>query len=141
MARPMSQRTGAIAPVTYLRVAQHRPRALECRLEDRLVAIPWENVEGIAEYEVVALPEAREPVRGISVVRGKLVLSLGLGACPDGRRRRARGVVLRTTDEPGRWIFEMLACRALFHDLPSIPQVDVPRLASDAVTFLVGRGT
>ncbi len=83
-----------------------RVRALECRLERGSIAIPVEAVGQIVEYEVAPLPLTRGAVRGLGIVNGKLVVSLGVGACDEGRRR-TKGILLRTAEPYGHWAFEV----------------------------------
>ena len=83
-----------------------RVRALECRVESGGIAIPVDAVGQIVEYEVAPLPLARGAVRGLGLVDGALVVSLGMGRCGSGRRR-AKAVLLRTTNGVGHWAFEV----------------------------------
>jgi hypothetical protein len=95
-------------------------RALECRVEHgRSVAIPVEAVGQIVEYEVAPLPLAQGVVRGLGLVDGKLVVSLGVGLRPEGRRR-TKGVLLRTAEASGHWAFEVT-------EIVSFIDVEAPR--------------
>ena len=89
-----------------LSVISHRVRALECRIENGGVAIPVDAVGQIVEYDVAPLPLARGAVRGLGLVDGKIVVSLGMGRVGSGRRR-AKGVLLRTANDTGHWAFEV----------------------------------
>src|SRR5438309_11345433 len=89
-----------------LSATARRLRALECRVENGGIAIPVESVGQIVEYDVAPLPLARGAVRGLGLVDGKLVVSLGIGRCAEGRRH-TKGVLLRTSDATGHWAIEV----------------------------------
>src|SRR4051812_12770226 len=89
-----------------LSATARRVRALECRVESGGIAIPIDAVGQIVEYDVAPLPLARGAVRGLGLVDGKIVVSLGLGRVGVGRRR-AEGVLLRTANDTGHWAFEV----------------------------------
>jgi hypothetical protein len=86
---------------------RRRVRALECRVEAGTIAIPVDAVGQIVEYDVSPLPLARGAVRGLGLVDGKLVVSLGIGRCADGRRH-TKGVLLRTAEASGHWALEVV---------------------------------
>ena len=92
--------------VRPLSAPSHRVRALECRIENGGIAIPVDAVGQIVEYDVAPLPLARGAVRGLGLVDGKIVVSLGFGRIGGGRRR-AKGVLLRTANDSGHWAFEV----------------------------------
>jgi hypothetical protein len=83
-----------------------RVRALECRTESGTFAIAVDAVGQIVEYDVAPLPLARGSVRGLGLVEGRLVVSLGIGPRPEGRRR-TKGLLLRTAKADGHWALEV----------------------------------
>jgi hypothetical protein len=73
------------------------------------VAIPVDAVGQIVEYEVAPLPLARGGVRGLGLIDGKLVVSVGPGrGRPREGRRHVKGVILRTANSTEHWAFEVL---------------------------------
>jgi len=75
---PMSLGNAERLPATVSHAAR-RVRALECRVEGGGVAIPVDAVGQIVEYDVAPLPLARGAVRGLGLVDGMIVVSLGMG--------------------------------------------------------------
>lgn len=89
--------------------ARRRMRALECRVDGGTIALAVEAVGQIVEYDVAPLPLARGAVRGLGLVDGRLVVSLGIGRSASAARRRTKGLLLRTAHEAsGHWALEVL---------------------------------
>ncbi|HEY2516311.1 MAG TPA: hypothetical protein VGI39_35815 [Polyangiaceae bacterium] len=88
--------------------ARRRTRALECRVDGGTIALSVEAVGQIVEYDVAPLPLARGAVRGLGLVDGRLVVSLGIGRAPPVERRRTKGLLLRTAEASGHWALEVL---------------------------------
>jgi hypothetical protein len=81
--------------------------ALECVVDGQSIAIASDAVGKIVEYEVSPLPLAREPLAGIGVLDGQIVLSLAPLSVVDTRpRRHTKGIVLRTS-AAGVWTLEI----------------------------------
>jgi hypothetical protein len=99
------------------------------------VAIPVEAVGQIVEYEVAPLPLARGAVRGLGIVDGKLVVSLGVGRRAD-ERRRTKGILLRTEGASGHWAFEVIEVLSFIEvspdDAGERAWIDAERLVAEA---------
>jgi hypothetical protein len=91
---------------TSIPPATRRVRALECLVERARVAIAVDSVAQIVEYEVAPFALACGAARGLALVDGALVVSLGIGRVDGGRRRRTKGILLRTP-QVGHWAFEV----------------------------------
>jgi hypothetical protein len=99
------------------------------------VAIPVEAVGQIIEYDVAPLPLARGAVRGLGLVDGKLVISLGVGRRAE-ERRRTKGILLRTSEAVGYWALEVVEVLSFIEASPDDTAerawIDADRLVAEA---------
>jgi hypothetical protein len=80
---------------------------LDCRIEQRQIAIPLDFVDQLLQYDRRPLPLSAAHVGGLGIYEGRLVISICLKLKPERRSISTKAVLLRGAPGGTPWALEV----------------------------------